>query len=145
MKKLLLIVFISIVAGKIAIAQCDKKLVWTASKAEFVDDSGHVEDTKDIGVTVHTSGKWILVIHDDDPTDSLWGPVKDIQCNWKESMKDRKMTIQADLSERNSQNMESSLVIEAKDSKTTMLLSVHRSDGTTRHIRLTIVGYKEEK
>ena len=145
MKKLLLLLLIGMFAGGAATAQCDKKIIWTASKAEFVDDSGHVEDTKDIGVTVHTSGKWVLIIHNDDPTDSLSGPVKDIECNWKEPVVNGKMTIHADLSERNNQSMKSSLVIEAKDSKTIMLVTFQRDDGTSKHVRLVIDSYKEEK
>jgi|GEM_PF-822019 len=145
MKKLLFLLFIVFTTGEIIHAQCTKKIVWTASKAEFVDDAGNVEDTKDIGVTVHTSGKWVLIIHNDDLTDSLSGPVKDIQCDWKEPIKNGKMTIQADMSERNNQSMKSSLVIEAKDSKTTILITFQRDDGTTKHVRLAIDSYKEEK
>ena len=145
MKKLLFLLFTCVIAVEIASAQCDKKIVWTASKAEFVDDAGNVQDTKDIGVTVHTSGKWILIIHDDDPTDSLSGPVKDVQCDWKEPVKNGKMTLNADLSDRNSPGMKSSLVIEAKDSKTIILVNFQGGDGTTKHVRLAIDSYKEEK
>ncbi|HMH32879.1 MAG TPA: hypothetical protein VK543_07605 [Puia sp.] len=145
MKKILLILFLGLLIAGTGHAQCGKKITWTASKAEFMDDSGKVAETKDTKVIIRTSGQRIHITHGDDETDTLSGPVKDVQCSWKEAYKNGKTTFKADLSERNGTYSGSVLVIEARDSKIQIDLSFEGPDGSKKHIRIPVEGYKEEK
>jgi hypothetical protein len=145
MKKILTILFLGMLVVATGYAQCGKKITWTASKAEFMDDSGKVAETKDIKVIIRTSGQRIHIMHSDDETDTLSGPVKEVQCNWKDSYKNGKITFKADLSERDGTYSGSTLIIEAKDSKIQIDLSFEGPDGNKKHIRIPVDGYKEEK
>ena len=145
MKNFLILLFAGLLAGAYATAQCNKKIVWTASKAEFVDGTGNVQDTKEVAVILHTSDKSITIIHNDEPADSLHGPVKDIQCDWKEPVKTGKITLSGELGDRSGETNKCTLVIEARDSKIIILLTVDRPDGEKKYIRIPIDSYKEEK
>ena len=144
MKKIFLFLCFGVLIGMTSFAQCGKTITWTAAKAEFLDDSGRVQDTKDVTVTIHTSSKRITIIHSDDESDSLAGAVKDVACVWKDAFKNGKSTIKADLMEKNGEYNSSTIIIEAKDSKIIINLSFQAPDGSKKQIRIPIDSYKEE-
>jgi hypothetical protein len=142
MKKILLLALI-ICSANWVWAQCEKKIVWTASKAEFLDETGAVQDTKDVTVVIESSGKYIKITHSDDLADSLTGPVKKLNCGWTEPYKNGKLVYECDLSERSGDMANSTMTVEAKDSKIIIYLHVETPDGKKMNIRIPVENYKE--
>jgi hypothetical protein len=142
MKKILLLALI-ICNANLIWAQCEKKITWTANKAEFLDESGAVQETKDVTVTIESSGKYIKIIHSDDITDTLTGPVKEVNCDWSQPYKNGKLVYKCDLAERSGDMANSTLTVEAKDSKITIYLNVITPDGKKMSIRIPVENYKE--
>jgi len=136
--------FVALVAfTTIASAQCEKKVLWSAPKADFVDENGSVQDTKNVNVAIYTSKKSIRITHDDDLTDSLYGAIKEFTCDWKQPFKNGKSIIKADLQEKNGEYVNSTITIEATDSKILITISMIAPDGRKMIIRVPVEGYKE--
>ncbi len=143
MKKILMILCLTIACSTIGYSQCDKKMTWTASKAEFLDESGAVQDTKDVTVVVETSGKYLKITHSDDLADSLTGNVKDVKCDWANGSKNGKIEYSCDLMEKSGESNNSKLTVESKDAKVMILLYIERNDGKKMNIRILVDSFKE--
>ncbi|MFI5155025.1 MAG: hypothetical protein ACHQEM_02515 [Chitinophagales bacterium] len=143
MKKILAILSLTIGLSMLAQAQCDKKMTWTASKAEFLDESGAVQDTKDVTVVVETSSKYLKITHSDDLADSLTGNVKDLKCDWALGSKNGKIEYSCDLIEKSGESNNSKLTVESKDAKVMILLHIERNDGKKMDIRIPVDSFKE--
>ena len=145
MKKILPLLLVVLSLSELGFSQCGKNLTWTASKAEFLDDSGAVQDTKTVKVTIEQTAGRIKIVHYDDEGDSLAGPVRDIACSWKDPYKIGKSTIKADISEKNGEFTSSVITIEGADSKITVHLQFENNDGRKMHVRIPIDSYQENK
>lgn len=143
MKKIASILVLAVFSISLAHAQCDKKTTWTASKAEFLDESGAVQDTKDVTVVVETSPKYLKITHSDEPEDSLTGQVKEVNCGWIKGSKNGKIVFSCDMTERSGDHANSTLTIESKDEKIIILLYIERSDGKKMNIRIPVDNFKE--
>jgi|SRR6516164_8232907 hypothetical protein len=145
MTKILISMLFLIGSGTSAFAQCDQKVIWTAPKAEFADEAGNVQETKDVTVIIRTNRKEIKITHSDDETDTLQGLIKEFNCDWKEAFKTGKTVMKVDLSDRNSQMMNSVVTIEAKDSKISVSILAQAPDGTKKLIKIPVDNYKIEE
>ncbi len=144
MKKILLTLIITAAFAPAIFAQCDKKIIWTAPKAEFLDEAGNLQETKDVKVIVKTTAKEIIIIHTDDEGDSLKGVVKESTCNWKTAFKDGKTIMKAEMSDRGGSSLNGELTIEGNSSKIVITLKVDAPDGKKMSIRIPVDSYKEE-
>ena len=142
MKKILLLALVVFSANCLS-AQCEKKIIWIANKAEFLDESGSVQDTKDVTVTIESSGRSVKITHSDDMNDSLTGPVKGVNCDWSQPYKNGKMVYTCDLAERSGEAASSTMTVEAKDSKIIIYLNINTPDGKKMTIRIPVESYKE--
>jgi hypothetical protein len=122
-------------------AQCSKKVIWTASKAEFLDSNQNITKTLDEKVVVISSKTEMKLTHSDKEDDALTGTVKDFSCNWKDAFKNGKTVIKADLSEPNGEIKNCVINIDAKDGKIIIMLDVNDADG--KKIRIFVDSYKE--
>jgi|SRR5580704_7505150 hypothetical protein len=140
--KNLLLGCICLIAGLTsASAQCEKKITWTGAKAEFLDASGAVSRTLDEKVVVVSSKTEIKLMHSDREDDALSGKIKEFSCTWTDPFKNGKTVIKSDLTENNADTKSSTVTIEAKDGKITILLTME--DAETKIIKLYIDSYKE--
>jgi len=144
MKKTLLFMAFATLVTSGLFAQCDKKVTWTASKGEFLDEAGNLQDTKDVKVIVQTSKEEIILVHSDDESDTLKGKVREITCDWKEPFKNGKITLKTDLTERSGEYASSMITIEAKDAHITITIHIEQPDGRKVQIRIPVDSYKEE-
>jgi len=145
MKKFVLL-FVVLAAFAISTsAQCDKKVQWSATKADFVDEAGATQDTKNVKVEIYTNKKEIKITHDDDLTDSLVGSVKEFNCDWKQPFKNGKTIIKADLQEKNGEYTNSIITIEAVDAKISITINMVAPDGRKMIIKIPVDNYAEGK
>lgn len=142
MKKILLLALV-ICSANCIWAQCEKKIVWTGNKAEFLDEAGAVNETKEVTVVIESSGKFVKITHSDDLNDSLTGPVKELNCGWSEPYKNGKIVYKCELAERSGDVAASTMTVEAKDSKIVIYLNIVTPDGKKMTIRIPVENYKE--
>jgi hypothetical protein len=84
----------------------------------------------------------VKITHSDDLSDTLMGPVKEINC-WSEPFKNGKLVYKCDLSERSGDIANSTMTVEAKDSKIIIYLYIETPDGKKMTIRIPVENYKE--
>jgi len=99
MKKIILLVLVFVTVNKWSNAQCNKKILWTSTKEEFLDANGQVTHTDEDSVTLEVSDSGITINHNNIPQDELKGTIKEINCNWSEPFKTGKTTFKSDLTE----------------------------------------------
>ena len=139
MKRFILMVLVVFIISNYCNAQCDKKVVWTSVKEEFLDANGEVEQAHEDSVTIETSNAGIVVNHNNIPEDELKGTISDIKCDWKEPYKNGKTIIKTNIAEANGEISEGSLTIEGKDGEIVILLEIHG-----KQVKIYIAKYEEK-
>jgi len=145
MKKIPIILAVLTAINISVFAQCDKKVAWSASKADFMDEAGNIQDTKNVTVAIYTNKKEIKITHSDDVMDTLQGVIKEFSCDWKQPYKNGKTVMKADLMEKNGEHMNSIITIEAIESKISISINMEGPDGKKMVIKIPVDNYKEEK
>jgi hypothetical protein len=143
MKNFIITIICLCVTTSMVKAQCSQKIVWNASKAEFLDSNGAVERTMNEKVVVTSSKTEIELIHSDKEDDALRGQIKDFACNWAEPFKNGKTVIKADLAEgsNNNAHKDSSVTIEGKDGKITIVVAMKETEG--KKVKIYVDDYKK--
>jgi hypothetical protein len=140
MRKLILLSFVVFIFCNYLDAQCDKKVVWTSAKEEFLDANGAVEQAQEDSVIIETSKTGITINHNNIPEDELKGTVTNVQCDWKEPYKNGKTIIKTNLTEASGEtNEDSTLTIEGKDGQITILLQMKG-----RQLKVFVAKYEEK-
>jgi hypothetical protein len=142
MKKIILLLLVLVIANKQSDAQCNKKILWTATKEEFLDSSGQVTHTDQDSVLLETSDSGIIINHNNNPQDQLTGTMKDANCNWSEPFKNGKSTFKSDLTEVSGDQHNGIVTIEGKDGQISILLELTDKGGM--RIKLYVSKYEEK-
>lgn len=139
MQNIILALALVLLTSLASIAQCDKKIKWQAAKAEMIDQSGTVMDTKE-GITITSDSKKILFELAAEPDNPLEGVVNETACEWKEAFKNGKTVIKANISGRDGNSSPATITIEGKDGKLTLILDMERMQG--RKVRMNLDKYE---
>ena len=120
--KAICISLILFVASSQAIAQCDKKVTWYASKGEMYDASGALLDTKQDSIFLETDPQKIMLRFKSDQK-ALEGTVNEKTCDWKEPFRNGKTVYHASvfLDDKTSNAV---FTVEGKDGKIKLSLSM---------------------
>ena len=145
MRKTLFLFLTCLTIGLVSVAQCDKKITWTASKGEFVSSSGNVEQTINEKIIVEMDKKQIVLKHNDQEEDALTGEIKELTCEWKVPYKNGKTSFKSQLAEPNGDVKNATVTIEGIDGK--ILITVDVTDpsgsGDNKKIKIYVDSYKE--
>jgi len=142
MKKIILLVLVFVTVNKWSNAQCNKKILWTSTKEEFLDANGHVTHTDEDSVTLEVSDSGITINHNNIPQDELKGTIKEINCNWSEPFKTGKTTFKSDLTEVSGDEHNGNFTIEGKDGQISVLMELTDKGGMK--IKLYVNRYEEK-
>jgi len=142
MKKIILLVLVFVTVNKWSNAQCNKKILWTSTKEEFLDANGQVTHTDEDSVTLEVSDSGITINHNNIPQDELKGTIKEINCNWSEPFKTGKTTFKSDLTEVSGDEHNGNFTIEGKDGQISVLMELTDKGGMK--IKLYINRYEEK-
>ena len=134
MQNIILAFAIVLLTSVSAFAQCDKKVKWKAAKAELLDESGTVVDTKQGLITITTDSKSILLEIAEEPGDKLEGTISDLVCEWKEAFKDGKTTFKAIMSKQDGKSTGATFNFEGKDGQLIIRFQLERMNGRTVRI-----------
>jgi len=139
MKKIIpLLVFTCTVTA--SIAQCDKNILYTSSKQDWMNSRDEVTKSDQDKVTLQISKTSVVLNHNDDPNDEMKGDIKKVDCEWSESFKNGKTTIEAQLKEHNDMH-DASLTIEGKDG--VMFIIIELKDHPDMKIKAYVDKYEE--
>jgi len=142
MKKIILLVLVFVTVNKWSNAQCNKKILWTSTKEEFLDVNGQVTHTDEDSVTLEVSDSGITINHNNIPQDELKGTIKEINCNWSEPFKTGKTTFKSDLTEVSGDEHNGNFTIEGKDGQISVLMELTDKGGMK--IKLYVNRYEEK-
>ena len=142
MKKIISLLLVACAFSATAIAQCDKKTLYTSAKQDWLNSNNEVQKSDQDKVTVEISKTSIILNHNDDPNDEMKGDVKEIDCNWTETYKTGKTTIQARLTEGHGDVHDAELTIEGKDG--VLFIMIELKDHPDMKIKAYVDKYVEE-
>ena len=140
MKKQILTLLFVAAFGISSYAQCDKKIILSASSTEFLNSANEVQRTDDKTTIVEYDSKSIMIMPGDDV---LQGTINSITCDWKTPYKEGKTVIKATMSSPGGQTMNMTITIEGKDGKNIFMGEFDESPD--RKVRLTLEKFEEKK
>lgn len=140
MRNIILAFAIILLTAVASVAQCDKKVKWQAAKAEMLDESGTVIDTKEGGIVVVADSKSIVLEIVENFEDKLEGTVTDLTCDWKEAFKNGKSSFKSTLTLQNGETTGATFDIEGKDGKLIILMKMERMNG--KSVRILVDKYE---
>jgi hypothetical protein len=141
MKKIILLSLGLFTFSLLTRAQCGKTMVWSASKADFLDAGGNLQETKEDKIVIETSNNQIILKHGDRQEDILKGNVKELSCNWTTPFKNGKTTFKTLLEEASGDTKDALVTIEGKNGKITIVIVSVSNQG--RMIKIEVEDYKE--
>lgn len=139
--KTILISFILFVTSLQAISQCDKKVIWYASKGDMFDAHGTRLDTKEDSIFLETDPQKITLRFKSDQN-SLEGTVKEKTCDWKEPFRNGKTVYHTTVS-IDGRTSNAIFTVEAQDRKITLSLDIE--DMKDKKFLIYIDRYEEVK
>lgn len=139
--KTILISFILFVTSLQAISQCDKKVIWYASKGDMFDAHGTRLDTREDSIFLETDPQKITLRFKSDQN-SLEGTVKEKTCDWKEPFRNGKTVYHTTVS-IDGRTSNAIFTVEAQDRKITLSLDIE--DMKDKKFLIYIDRYEEVK
>jgi len=144
MKSAILALLLLAAGSTVSLAQCDKKVTFSSSKTEHLDDKGTLQDTQDEKTTVEFSKSGITVFTaNDNDGQKMTGDVKSYTCDWTIPFKTGKTTLSVTLKRDNGDTRDFNIIIEGKDGKVTLLAV--SPEQLERQIKLTADKFEESK
>jgi hypothetical protein len=124
-----------------SIAQCDKNLVLTSSKTEYLNAGGVVQRTVDEDSVIKISKSEVTIAPSGHEV--MTGSVTSTVCDWKEPFKTGKTTVEARFKDGNGAESSATISIEGNAGKIICLMK--QKERPERTIRLNIDKFEEQK
>lgn len=142
MKKIILLFSFAFTLSIASNAQCDKKVLYTSAKQEWLNSKNEIQKNDADKVTVEISKTSVILNHNDDPNDVMKGDIKNTDCNWNEAYKNGKSIIQAQLTEGANDVHDATITIEGKDG--ILFILIEMKDHPDMIIKAYVDKYTEE-
>lgn len=140
MKKQILTVVFAVAASLGSYAQCDKKIVLTASSTEYLNSNNELQKTDEETTVIEYDSKEIVIKPGEH---TMEGTISSITCEWKTPFREGKTVIKAVISRPSGETMNMIITIEGKDGKNVL---VGEFEGMPdRKVRLTLDKFEEKK
>lgn len=131
-----------LLSNSVGFAQCDKNLIITSSKTEYLNGQNVVQRFVDENSTVQIADSKIVITPGSGDR-KMVGTISSTDCDWKVPFKEGKSTIKAVFAEDKGEVRNVTLIIEGKDNKLTLLMELKETPD--RKIRIQITEFKEQK
>ena len=122
-------------------AQCDKPVVLTSSKTEYLNAAGVVQRTVDEQSVIKISKSEVTIAPNGH--DVMTGAITSTVCEWKEPFKTGKTSIEARFKDGNGGEKAATISIEGKAGKIICLMK--EKERPDRTIRVTVDKFEEQK
>ena len=141
MKQTILILILSF-STLYSIAQCDKSVTYFSGKAEFIDTAGKVDRSEEGKIIVKVTRSNIILMHNDDDSDTMNGEITDRVCEWKEPFRNGTTTFTTRLIEKSGESNDAAVNIKGKEGKLVILINFKNRG---KILKLVPDSHKEEK
>ena len=143
MKSILIAVFLLAAGSTACLAQCDKKVSFSSSKTQHLDESGTLKQADDETTVVEFNKTDITVsINHDGQDQKMTGTVKSYVCDWNVPFKTGKTTMNVSLKNDDGEARDFTVTIEGKDGAITLL--AENKDHPDDKIKLEAVKFEEK-
>ncbi|MEO5997080.1 MAG: hypothetical protein ABIN89_10080 [Chitinophagaceae bacterium] len=140
MKSLFIIFSLLLVNNSMSVAQCNKKVVLTASETTCLDSSGTVKRTASEKSVVRINPTDVIInVNDEHETKC---PIKSATCNWSIPFKQGKTSIKA-IFTKEGEEKNITIDIEGKEGKITLLFKMEEEPNEI--IKVVMDKFEEEK
>ena len=137
------LILVTLTSGTLlSYGQCDKKVVITASKTQYLGADSAVQRTEEEQTSVEFDKTTITIIPGSEDH-KMTGTVKSYVCNWPTAFKDGKTSIKVAVTNDNGQTMNLTITIGGKDGKINFLAEV--DEEPEKKIRLIVDRFEEKK
>ena len=121
-------------------AQCDKNLVLTSSKTEYLDAAGAVQKTVDENTRIDITPKSITISPDSDHT--MTGEILSVTCGWKTAFQEGKSEFKTKFEDQDV-TRHITITLEGKNGKVCFLAVF--DDTPDKRIRVWLDSFEEKK
>ena len=128
-------------SGAAGFAQCDKDVVLTCSKTEYLNAEGAVQRTVEEECVIKVSKSEVTIAPSGHA--KMTGSVTSTACEWKQPFKVGKTTLATTFKNENGDTSNATITIEGKDGKITCLMK--DKEKPDRIIRTTVNKFEEQK
>ncbi len=143
MKSILIAVFLLAAGSTVCLAQCDKKVNFSSSKTQHLDENGALKQADDETTVVEFNKTDITVsINHDGQDQKMTGTVKSYACDWNVPFKTGKTTMNVSLKNDDGEARDFTVTIEGKDGAITLL--AENKDHPDDKIKLEAVKFEEK-
>lgn len=143
MRSILIAVFLLAAGSTACLAQCDKKVSFTSSKTQHLDESGTLKQENDEATVVEFNKTDITVsINHDGEDEKMTGTVKSYVCDWSVPFKTGKTTAIVSLKRDDGDARDFTLTIEGRDGKITLM--AENKEHPDDKIKLEAVKFEEK-
>ncbi len=122
-------------------AQCDKVVVLTSSKTEYLNAAGVVQRSVDEQCVIKVDKTEVSIAPADH--DPMVAKVVSIDCTWKEAFKTGKTMVKAKFTAPDGQVSDTTITIEGKNGKVTCTMT--QKERPDRVIRVSADKFEEQK
>jgi hypothetical protein len=141
MKKIFVVVLLLSGGSLLSYGQCDKKVVLTASRTEYLGADSSLQRAEDEQTVIEFDKTNIMIAPGDH---KMAGTITSYSCNWPTPFKDGKTVIRVTLSENEGgETKKLTITIEGKAGKIKLLAEME--DDATKKIRLNADSFEEKK
>ncbi len=143
MRSILIAVFLLAAGSTACLAQCEKKVSFSSSKTQHLDESGTLKQENDETTVVEFNKIDITVtINHDGQDEKMIGTVKSYVCDWSVPYKTGKTTANVSLKRDDGDAMDFTVTVEGKDGKITLL--AESKDHPDDKIKLEAMKFEEK-
>ena len=122
-------------------SQCDKSVVLTCSKTEYLNAEGVVQRTVEEECLIKVSKSEVTIAPNDHA--KMTGSVTSTVCEWKQPFKVGKTTLEATFKKENGTTSNATITIEGKDGKITCVMK--EKERPDRVIKAIVSKFEEQK
>ena len=120
--KTFIFLLILLVTHNVVRAQCDKKVLLTASQTNYLDSSGAIERTVDEKSTIRINKSEIVIVVDDE--NKMVVNIKSNTCKWDTPFKQGKSVIKGTATQESGGTVNVTMDLEGKDGKVMLLFTI---------------------
>jgi hypothetical protein len=137
-----LILFALLLSTTLSFGQCDKDVMLTSSKTEYLDGSGTVQRTENEQSTIEIN-KSQVIITPGNSNHKMTGKVESAACNWSTAYQEGKTVIKAVFDDPSGESRHATLTTEGKAGMVTFLMEI--AEMPDKKIRVSVNSFKETK
>ena len=140
MKKMIFSLLLCSAIGITSYAQCNQKVTFNASKTDYLDATGGVQQSKTENTLVNFDNQDVSILCNGQ---QIVGTVVSSSCDWKKTYTEGKTVLKANINDKNGDSKNATLIMEGKDGNVSLLVEVENMP--TRKFLLPVDSFREQQ